>query len=146
MSSQEAILIDALVEQLQQQIAGEMSVDKFFELFSSEQILKDYDLSYEELERGNIGNGNDGGIDSFYMFVNNTILQPDYELPDYKKSITIELHIIQSKNTNSFSESVLQKFNDSAEDIFNFEKSTDDLTIVYNSALLSHIQTFRDTY
>ncbi len=146
MSSQEAILIDALINKLHQEIADEMSLDKFFEIFSSEQILKDYDLSYDELEQGNIGNGNDGGIDSIYMFVNGTILQPDYELPDYKKAVDIELHIIQSKNSTTFNESTLQKFNDSAEDIFNLEKKIESFYSVYNTDLINHIKTFRDTY
>jgi hypothetical protein len=123
-----------------------MTISDYFELFTSEQILKDYDLSYDELLGGIVGNGGDGGIDSIYMFVNDTLLHPDYELPDYKKNLSIDLNIIQSKNTNSFSEAAIQKFNDTANDIFDFEKEIDDLTSVYNSELIAQIVNFRETY
>lgn len=146
MASQESILLTALVEQTRKVIAPDMTTNDYFELFTSEQILKDYDLSYDELLSGKVGNGGDGGIDSFFMFVNDTLLHPDYELPDYKKNITLELNLIQSKNTNSFSETTIQKFNDSANDIFNFEKTIDELKCVYNSDLISHIENFRNTY
>lgn len=146
MASQDSILLTALVEQTKNSIAPDMSLSDYFELFTSEQILKDYDLSYDELLGGIVGNGGDGGIDSFYMFVNDTLLHPDYELPDYKKNITIDIIIIQSKNTNSFCEAAIQKFNDSANDIFNFDKTIEELKSVYNSELISQIENFRDTY
>lgn len=146
MASQESILIDALVAQLKNEIAPNMEVDEYFELFTSEQILKDYDLSYDELLTGKTGNGGDGGIDSFFMFLNNSLIQPDYTLPEYKKNIEIQLFLIQSKNSNSFKETSLQKFDNSADDIFNFEKTIDKLKPVYNSNLIAHIELFRETY
>lgn len=146
MASQESILIGALIKKLRDTRAPEISEDRYFELFLSEQILKEHDLSYDELSTGNLGNGGDGGIDSFYIFVNNVLLQTDTVLSDFRKNLTIELHIIQAKNTNKFEESVFQKFNDSAEDIFDLNKSIHDLKPVYNEALLNHIKLFRDTY
>ena len=146
MPSQEALLLNILVTQLKDERAPNMSVDKYFELFMNEQILKEYDLSYDELRTGNIGNGGDGGIDGIFLLINDTLIHPDTDLSIFKKNIKIDLHIIQAKNTNSFDEAAIEKFISSAEDIFNLEKNTDSLKHVYNIDLIRHIDLFRNSY
>ena len=49
MTNQKTILLTALIEQLKDDVAPEMKIDDYFEIFSNEQILKEYDLSYEEI-------------------------------------------------------------------------------------------------
>ena len=139
MPSQESILLNILVTQLKEERAPTMSIDKYFELFVNEQILKEYDLSYEELLAGNVGSGGDGGIDGLFLFINDTLIQQDTDLSIFKKSININLHIIQAKNANSFNESVVEKFIASAEDIFNLDKDTSVLSAVYNVNLIRYI-------
>ncbi len=48
-------------------------------MFSAEQVLKDDDLSYEELASGIIDGGGDGGIDSLYLFVNDVAFDEDID-------------------------------------------------------------------
>jgi len=50
--SNNSLILKTLVSQLHQQIAPELKEDDYFELFCNEQILRDYDLSYEEIESG----------------------------------------------------------------------------------------------
>ena len=50
----------------------------FFNHFVCEQILKDYDLSDEDITSGLVDGGDDGGIDGFYIFVNKN-LATEYE-------------------------------------------------------------------
>ena len=45
--------------------------------FSASQILKDYDLSDEEIENGIVGSGNDGGCDGIYIFLNKNLIMSD---------------------------------------------------------------------
>jgi hypothetical protein len=45
-------------------------VDEVFAYFGFEQVLKDYDLSREEIESGWVDSRDDGGIDGFYTLVN----------------------------------------------------------------------------
>lgn len=45
-------------------------VNEYFEFFASSMVLKDYDLSDDDIFNGITGKGNDGGIDGFYLFVN----------------------------------------------------------------------------
>lgn len=109
-------------------------------------MLKEYDLSYEELRAKNIGNGGDGGIDDLFLFVNETLIQADTDLNVFKKNININLHIIQTKNTDSFDESTIEKFILSAEDFFHLDKSIDSLRTVYNADFIRQMELFRNSY
>jgi len=146
MSSQNTILLSAMIAQLKNDIAPEMKNDDYFEVFSNEQILKEYDLSYDEIIEGTVGNGGDGGIDGFYIIVNDILLNADEELPKLRGKVKIDLFITQCKNIEAFDESVIQKFQSSAEDIFSLERDLEKLQPVYNSDLLKHVALFRNLY
>lgn len=146
MPSQDNIILSKMIEQLKNEVAPEISDDSYFELFSNEQILKEYDLSYDEIADGTIGKGGDGGIDGFYVFANGILLNADEDLPRIKGDLRIDLFITQSKNTVGFDESVIQKFQSSAEDIFALEKSIEVLQSTYNPDLLKHVTLFRNLY
>src|SRR5690554_5339874 len=113
--SQSGLILKTLVGQLNSQVAPNLKEDDYFELFCNEQILKDFDLSYEEIEAGTIGKGGDGGIDGIFIFVNDILINVEDSMPRLKGNVEIELHIIQSKNKETFSEDVVQKFISSAE-------------------------------
>lgn len=98
-----SILID-VISQRKAEAAPEISDDDYFEIFSAEQILKDFELSYEELEGGIVDGEHDGGVDSAYVFVDDELILEDTDLADFKKPKGIELHLIQSKSQNGFSE------------------------------------------
>ena len=146
MTNQKTILLTALVKQLKDDVAPEMKIDDYFEIFSNEQILKEYDLSYEEIMRGTIGSGGDGGIDGLFLFANEILIDVNEDLPKIKGSLKIDLFVIQSKNTSGFNEAVLEKFIASSNDIFSLENEIDSLITVYNSELLLHVAKFRELY
>jgi hypothetical protein len=54
-------------------------------VFVAEQLLKKHDLSDEEISSGIVDGGDDGGIDGFFTFVNDELLQEDTELTDFAK-------------------------------------------------------------
>ncbi len=58
------IILDTILEQQRQAVDPDSDLGTFFEFFTAQQSLKDFDLSYEEIESGMVGNGGDGGIDS----------------------------------------------------------------------------------
>lgn len=72
--SNSQILIKECVAQEYAEAASFENEAAYFEYFAAAQVLKDYDLSDEEIESGIIGAGNDGGCDAMYIFLNkNTI-------------------------------------------------------------------------
>lgn len=146
MADNNQIVLQTLIEQNRQDLYPELTSDDYFHLFATEQIMKDLELSYDEIEEGIVDNGGDGGIDSIYTFVNQELVQRDTELIDAKRNSTIDVFILQTKNVNSFGETPIEKCNSSAIDIFDLNKSIDSLRPVYNSDLLANVEVFRNQY
>ncbi|MGF1989054.1 MAG: AIPR family protein [Nostoc sp. ZfuVER08] len=146
MASNDSIVLDTIIEQKKSQIADCLPDDDYFEIFTFEQILKKYDLSYEELISGKIGKGDDGGIDGFFTFINGEILDKDTDLKDFKRYPVIEVFLIQSKRSPSFSETAVEHVIRSAMNIFNLDKDISILKKTYNSELIDAISSFRKTY
>lgn len=119
----------------------------FFELFSAAQVLKNYELSDDELEYGHVGAGNDGGCDSIYTFLNNSIVTDEQvqTLTAPKDSI-LELCIIQSKNTTSFKEDALMKWKTVCNNLLNLSNTIDGYANRYNENVIDSFKIFRDSY
>jgi len=146
MTSNDRVILDKVFEQQRSEIAPALSASAYFEIFTAEQVLKDYDLSYPEIESGIVGNGGDGGIDSIYTFVNGELLREDSDLSFLKKNIDIELYLIQSKASATFSEEVLHKLTAVTNDLLNLSHLLEDYSTVYNEDLLRQIKLFRDNF
>ncbi|AZJ34461.1 hypothetical protein D6T69_02520 [Tenacibaculum singaporense] len=146
MADNNQIVLQTLIEQNRKELYPELSADDYFHLFVTEQVMKDSELSYDEIEEGIVDNGGDGGIDSIYTFVNQELVQRDSELIDGKRNSVIDVYILQSKNVHSFGETPIEKCNSSAIDIFDLNKSINSLRRVYNSDLLANVEVFRKQY
>lgn len=146
MATNQQIILETLLEQQKASLADTLSDDAYFHLFVTDQVLKNFELSYDETEEGIVDGGGDGGIDAIYSFVNLELIQRDSELVDGKRNSIIDIFIIQSKNTNGFSETAIEKCISSAIDLFDLNKSIDSLRTVYNNDLLSNIEVFRKQY
>ncbi len=143
MPANDRILLDAILSQKHKDIDPDVSESRYFEIFTSEQILKDFDLSYDEIEGGLVGRGGDGGIDSIYLFVNGDLIIEDTDLSAFKKDIAIDLIFIQSKTSKGFSESSIDKLIASTGELLDLSRDIEDLKSVYNSNLLDIIGRFR---
>lgn len=119
----------------------------FFEYFSSSQILKDYDLSDDEIENGIVGSSGDGGCDSIYIFLNKNLVLPDQIdsiIPS--KESKVEMVIIQSKRETLFKESAIQKWKDVSNNLLSLSNSLSDFTTRYNDDVRESFGFFRDLY
>lgn len=119
----------------------------FFEYFSSSQILKDYDLSDDEIENGIVGSSGDGGCDSIYIFLNKNLVLPDQIdsiIPS--KESKVEMVIIQSKRETSFKESAIQNWKDVSNNLLSLSNSLSDFTTRYNDDVRESFGFFRDLY
>lgn len=98
MAKNDIILIDSIIEE--RKGLGLPSSDKgeVFEFLAMEQILKDYDLSKDELLQGSVDGKDDGGIDSFYIFVNGVLLTDEKDFAWPKSSCELTLYIITCKH------------------------------------------------
>lgn len=143
MASNDRIILDEVLKQRQAEVAPNVPASEFFELFTAEQVLKDHDLSYDEIDSGLVGDGGDGGIDSIYVLVNGELVQEDADYAYLKKNITLELVIVQAKTSAGFQETPVERFLTVSEDILDLSKSVDSLMPIYNESLVEAIGRFR---
>ncbi len=88
MSRNDLIILDSMLEQMK--IPG-LSYEENFELFSFEQVLKDFELSYDEIFNGKVGGKHEIG---FFNFVNDELLEEYDDLDDIKKSSMLSTLIL----------------------------------------------------
>jgi len=97
MSKNDLIILESILEQMK--IPG-LSYEENFELFSFEQVLKSYDLSYDEIFNGKVGDKYEIG---FFNFVNDELLEEYDDLNDIKKpSMTSFLILAKPDYTDAY--------------------------------------------
>ena len=146
MPTNDQIVLDQILEQRKKEIDPSADDSSFFELFTAEQVLKDFDLSYDEIESGLIGGGQDGGIDGLYVLVNGELAQEDLDFSYLRRDVDIEVIVIQSKTSSGFQETPIERFITISDDIFNLAIDTKSLKDTYRSELIDGIDRFRTCY
>ena len=124
MAGNDQKILASVLTQRRDQIAPDASDQDYFEIFCAEQILKNFDLTYEELQAGVVDGEHDGGVDSAYCFVNGEVVHEDFDGTSLKKDVGIELHIIQSKTSAGFRESSINSLISSARHLLTLETQT----------------------
>jgi hypothetical protein len=120
-----------------------LPISEAFERFAIRQILKDADLSDDEVESSILGGADDGGIDAMYFFVNRGLIQEEADLPD--EALSAELMIVQAKYENGFSENAVIKMEAFSRDLLDYAKPVDGF-IHLNPNVREAIRRFRDNY
>jgi len=146
MASNDRIILDEVLKQRQADIDPVAAPSEFFELFTAEQVLKDHDLSYDEIDSGLVGDGGDGGVDAIYVLVNGELVQEEPDYSHLKKNITLDLIIVQAKTTAGFQETPVERFLTVSEDILDLSKATSSFGTAYNESLLEAISCFRTVH
>ena len=140
------ILIQECITQNYNDYSNFNNENEFFEFFCATQILKNYDLSDDEILNGIVGKGGDGGCDSIYLFIDNELKTPE-EIKEinYNKNSNIIFTIIQSKKTKSFSEDSIMKWKTSSENLFDMsKKSKSNYVTRYNNDVLEMFKFFNE--
>jgi hypothetical protein len=140
------IILEQIIKEKCEESDNELSFSEYFEIYTASEILKDYDLAYNDITCSIVGNGGDGGIDSIFTFVNGELLKEDTQVNSNQKKNHIELVIIQSKTSATFKEDAVIKFRESAQDLFNLANNPDDYVTRYNGDLIEKVKLFRNAY
>ncbi|AVT36241.1 AIPR family protein [Plantactinospora sp. BB1] len=124
-----------------------------FEIFASELTLRPYGLGLDEVTSGVVGGGQDGAVDSVYVFFDDTLLDEDSEVLQPKSRAnafaqerSLELWVIQAKRTPAFSEGALDKLENTLRRVLDLRTSLKDLEVLYNPAILTRFGFFRDSW
>lgn len=132
MAKNDIILLDAIIEEQKNILAPSEEIGKFFEYFCSSELLKNYDLEPKEIRNGITDGKDDGGIDSFYIFVNGHILTDTSTFSFPNSNTVIDVFIITSKYHNSFKQEVLNSEISTISELFDLSLTNDELKGDYN--------------
>ena len=127
---------------------GVYSVEaQYFEFFSAKNVLKNRELSDEEIESGVLGSGNDGGCDAVYTLYNGNKMTDDLidELVP-QKGATIELVIVQAKRESSFREDALMKWKTVSSNLLEIGVDDSRYSARYNEDVRNAFSLFRNLY
>lgn len=146
MAKNDKILVDYILEERKSINYPSNDIGEVMELFANEQIMKDYDLSQTDFQQSNIDGKDDGGIDSFYVFVNGILIKKEetFKLP--KTQIEITVVIVQCKHADTFEQSPVNSLYTSVSELFDLSKDNDQLDGDYNKDVFSKRDLFRTTY
>lgn len=136
--SNNKIILNGCIENFKSENELTTNDSDSFELFSLTQITKSLDLAFDEVENSVVDGGNDGGIDSLIITVDDFVPLTLDDIADinFTRKTSVSLIITQCKRENSFKESVLDKIITTLPELFNLEKSEDALLIRFNSDLV----------
>ena len=142
------ITLDQIIERFHKTRFPDYSESQSFEIFVAQQILKERDLSDEELIDGNPGGAFDGGIDAIHLFVNGVRIDEDNveSFLKLRENVKIDFFLIQAKKQNKMQQAVIDKFSAMAEDLFDPSKNYDDFVNSYNTGVLQVFEWFRRVY
>lgn len=148
MSNNNKIILNGCIDQFKLENELIKNESEIFELFSLTQITKTYDLTFEEIENSIVDGGNDGGIDSLIISVDNTIPQTIEEVEELKfnRATEVIISITQCKKENSFKELTIDRLITSIPVLFNLASSTSDLLVRFNSSVVEKGQIAREVW
>lgn len=166
MSNNSHVILGQILEDQIDELELNVLPSRFFGNFSALQILKNHELSYEEIEKGDVDGTLDGGIDNLYIFINGDFidwtsftLEDSQDLEDsenllnkkfirekYKRNIEIEVVLIQSKLENSFNETAILKLKSTLNNLLSLENNFEEYSDRYNPQILEAFLVLREIY
>lgn len=136
MAKNDLILIDGIIDDRVANKLPSEKRDEAFEYFCFEQLLKEYDLSSEEIQHGAIDGRQDGGIDGFYIIINGHLLQDVEAFVWPKTNSELRVVLITCKHHDSFKQATLDSLIATITELLDFSVDDNALTGAYSSALL----------
>jgi hypothetical protein len=141
----DVVLLNKVLESARALAPHDLRDDEYFELFAADQLLKDYDLSTDDLLDGLVGGGDDGGVDGMYAFADGKLLEEDPDLGSARDGIGLALVVVQAKRSVGFGEKPIQLLSDTVGDLLDLSQTTAQLEAagLFSSALIRRAEIFR---
>ena len=132
MAKNDVVLIDSLLQQ-NQAVTPSTQIGELFERFVLEQILKNFDLSNEELEFGWTDGSHDGGIDGFYVLINGRLLTDPTDFSWPKTGAEIQVFLVTCKHRATFQQVPLDALLASVQELFDLSRTNAQLAGKYST-------------
>ncbi|MDA3627389.1 AIPR family protein [Saccharopolyspora sp. WRP15-2] len=145
-------LVRTVFDQWRSENLSNAPADDAWEIFSSWLLLKDNDLTLDIIQAGVVDGQNDGGIDALYTLLEGSVVERDtaiVENPDiareYAEGLELELHIIQAKNRESFTQAEVTKLHSVLPAALDLGQDIGDLKDELREEVREQIEVFRST-
>jgi hypothetical protein len=146
MAKNDKVLIDGIIDdRIEQKLPSEKR-DEAFEYFSFEQILKEYDLSYDEIIQGSVDGRNDGGIDGIFILINGHVLADPETFKWPKSGSILEAWIITCKHHDTFKQAPLDNLAASIVELLDFTVESTALQGDYSEQILRYRENLKLAY
>jgi hypothetical protein len=136
MAKNDRLLLDGIIDDRVAIRLPSEKRDEAFEYLAFEQVLKDFDLSTDELLSGAIDGRQDGGIDGFYIVVNGHLLQDPESFMWPRTGSDLRVILITCKHHDTFKQATLDALVATLTEILDFAIEDGELTGAYSQALL----------
>lgn len=146
MAKNDIVIIDQIVKERIEQSIPSNDKGEVYELLANEQILKDLDLSKDEILSGIIDGKDDGGFDSFYIFVNGNLLSDVTDFLWPKRNAEITVYVITCKHHDTFMQDVVNNECATVAELFDLSLEESDFKSSYNDDLLQKRKLFVEAY
>jgi hypothetical protein len=146
MAKNDTVLLDGIIQQRIAETLPSNRQDEVFEYFGLEQVLKDYDLSREEIESGWVDGRDDGGIDGFFTFVNGHLLRDPVNFTWPKRSAEIHVWVLTCKHHETFQQAPLNSIHTSIFELFDLSLDKKGLKGSYSEEVLRARSLFHVAY
>ncbi|MBC8286521.1 MAG: hypothetical protein H8E42_03500 [Nitrospinae bacterium] len=146
MAKNDKVLLDGIIDDRVEERLPSSHRDEAFEYFSCEQILKDKDLSKDEIELGMVDGRDDGGIDGFFILVNGYFLTDLDSFSWPRSGSELEVFIITCKHHDTFKQATLDKLVASVTELFDFKLERESLESRYSDLVLKYRENLKLAY
>lgn len=144
MPSNDLLLLDSILQKNKTTYGTRAEESEYFELFAMDSVLKNYDLSLEDLEDGWVDGGDDGGVDGFYVFIDGLYLSDDLDLKYIRPEPLFEIFVLSVKMAEGFKQTALSALVSTVPDLLTLV--TEQPTNPYVEKLLQLRARFRTAY
>lgn len=146
MAKNDIVIIDNIIQERIDECHPSKDKGEVFELLANEQILKNLDLSYDEILSGMVDGQNDGGIDSFYILINGCLLSDSSDFVWPKKNADIDVYIITCKHHSTFEQAVINSECTTISELFDLSLEPQDIKALYNAKILNQRKLFVEAF
>ncbi|MGC4153668.1 MAG: AIPR family protein [Propionicimonas sp.] len=140
--SNDALLLGAKIGQSRKDANDSMSVPEHEAYFVAKYYLDQYQPTHDDLMSGLVDGARDGGIDAAYVLVDGFSLRDDAALERLSRSPSLDLILMQVKNTTGHSETAVEKMLISVPELLDLARDETALSKTYNSRLLEATRRF----
>lgn len=146
MAKNDKILLDGIIDDRVASKFPSGKRDEAFEYLSFEQILKDFDLTKDEILGGAIDGRGDGGIDGFFIIINGHLLQDPESFVWPKIGSDLKVYIISCKHHDTFKQATIDAIIASLTELFDFATEDSELKGSYSTSLINMRRNLKYAY